>query len=78
MSPRLPVLRARDVARVATKLGFALDHQKGSHAVYHRDRDNARVVIPMHRGKALKPKTLSGILDDLGITAEEFRRLLRG
>jgi len=30
----------------------------------------------MHTGRDLKPKTLAGILDDLGITADEFRNLL--
>lgn len=77
MSPKLPVVKAREVIRVATKLGFVFDHQKGGHAVYHREKDKARVVIPMHAGKDLRPKTLAGILDDMGITPEEFRRLLR-
>jgi predicted RNA binding protein YcfA (HicA-like mRNA interferase family) len=30
----------------------------------------------MHAGKTLKPKTLMGILDDMGITAEELRQLV--
>jgi len=78
LTPKLPVVKAREVARVAVRLGFVLDHQKGSHAVYCRERDNARVVIPMHAGKDLGPKTLAGILEDMGLTAEEFRRQLRG
>jgi hypothetical protein len=31
----------------------------------------------MHSGKDLRPKTLAGILDDMGMTPEEFQRLLR-
>ena len=76
MSPRLPVVTAREVARVAERIGFVLHHQKGSHAVYYRREDKARVVIPMHAGKDIKPKTLAGIIEDLGLTPEEFRRLL--
>ena len=76
MSPRLPVVEARDLARVARKLGFELDRQKGSHAVFRRDSDSSRVVIPMHVGKSIRPKTLAGILEDLGITADELRELL--
>ena len=72
------MVKARDVVGVATKLGFSFDHQKGSHAVYYREEDKARVVIPMHAGKDLRPKTLAGILDDMGVTPEEFRRLLCG
>jgi predicted RNA binding protein YcfA (HicA-like mRNA interferase family) len=77
VSPKLPVVKAREVVRVATKLGLVFDHQKGSHAVYYREKDKARVVIPMHAGKDLMPKTLAGILDDMGVTPEEFQRLLR-
>jgi len=77
LSPKLPVVKARDLVRVATKLEFVFDHQKGSHAVYYRGKDKARVVIPMHTGQDIRTKTLEGILDDMGITVEEFRRLLR-
>jgi predicted RNA binding protein YcfA (HicA-like mRNA interferase family) len=48
------------------KLGFQFDRQKGSHAVYYRESDSARLVIPMHTGIALKPKTLAGIVSDMG------------
>lgn len=78
MSPKLPVVKARDVVRVAARVGFVFDHQKGSHAVYYRNEDRARLVIPVHAGKDIKPKTLEGILNDMGLTPEEFRRLLRG
>jgi len=73
---KLPAIRARDVARVAQSLGFVLDRQRGSHAVYYRGDDKNRVVIPMHGGKDLKPGTLRGIIADLGITPDEFMKLL--
>ena len=76
MSPRLPVVEAKDLARVARRLGFVLDRQKGSHAVYRREADGARVVIPMHPVRAIRPGTLMGILEDLEITVERFRELL--
>lgn len=75
MSPKLPVVTAGEVIRVATKVGFVFDRQKGSHAVYYRERDRARIVVPVHAGKTIKPKTLAGILEDMGLTAEEFRNL---
>jgi predicted RNA binding protein YcfA (HicA-like mRNA interferase family) len=77
LSPKLPAVTAREVARVADRLGFVLHRQKGSHAVYLRKEDKARVVIPVHAGKNIKPKTLSGIIEDMGLTAEQFRRLLQ-
>lgn len=76
MSPRLPAATTREVVRVAQGLGFAFHRQKGSHAVYYRQKDKARVVIPVHAGKTIKPKTLAGIIEDLGLTPEQFRRLL--
>jgi len=57
--------------------GGSCSHQKGSHAVYYREKDKARVVIPMHADKNLRPKILAGILDNMGVTPEEFQRLLR-
>ena len=72
MTPKLPVVRARDVIRVAEKLGFVFDRQKGSHAVYRRSSDRARVVIPVHAGRDIEPKTLHGILDDMRITPEKL------
>lgn len=32
-------------------------------------------MIPVHAGKDVKPKTLSGILDDMGISPDELREL---
>ena len=76
MSPKLPAVTGKDVARVAERLGFELRRQRGSHAVYVRSGDKARVVIPMHSGADLKRKTLRGIIDDLKITVDEFSKLV--
>ena len=76
MSPKLPAVTSKDVARVARRLGFEFRRQRGSHATYVRPSDAARVVIPMHPGLDLKRRTLHGIISDLKITAEEFVKLL--
>jgi predicted RNA binding protein YcfA (HicA-like mRNA interferase family) len=60
----------------AQSLGFHLVRQKGGHAIYCRDSDKSRVVIQIHKGKTIKPKTLLGMLTDMGITVDEFRDLL--
>jgi len=67
----LPSLKPREVVRIAEKSGFVLDRQKGSHAVFYRETDHRRVVIPMHN-KDLKPGTLRAIINDLGLTTQEF------
>lgn len=69
---RLPAVSARDVIRVAETLGFAFDRQKGSYAVYLRVTDHRRLVIPVHKGRDLKPGTLRGLIDDMGLSVNEF------
>ena len=75
MSPKLPAITAKDLVRVAQRVGFTFRRQRGSHAIYVRDSDKARIVIPMHSGKNLKPKTLRGIMADMKLSAEEFQNL---
>jgi predicted RNA binding protein YcfA (HicA-like mRNA interferase family) len=60
---------------VTERIGFIFRRQSGSHAIYVRPADQARVVIPMHKGE-LKRKTLRSIIQDLKITVEEFVNLL--
>ena len=74
--PRLPSLRPEDVVRVALRLGFLLDRQKGSHAIYLDSEHRRRLVVPMHK-KMLKRGTLRGLISDLGISVEDFLGLLR-
>lgn len=72
----LPAVRARDLIRVALAVGFVLDRQRGSHAVYFREADKRRIVIPIHSGTDLKSGTLRGIIADMGLTPEQFATLL--
>jgi predicted RNA binding protein YcfA (HicA-like mRNA interferase family) len=76
VSPKLPVITGKELARVAERLGFEFRRQKGSHAIYVRPSDQRRVVIPMHSGRDIKPKTLRSVLGDLGISFEELRPLV--
>lgn len=73
---KIPSVTARDVIRVAEKAGFGFDRQKGSHAVYLRLSDMRRLVIPMHKGRDLKPGTLRGLIDDMGLSLEQFTGML--
>jgi len=71
----LPSVKPRDVIRIALKLEFVFDRQSGSHAIYYRKKDKKRIVVPMHP-KEIKKKTLYGIIKDMGIDVEEFKKLL--
>jgi predicted RNA binding protein YcfA (HicA-like mRNA interferase family) len=46
VTPKLPATSAKELVRVAEKLGFVFRRQSGSHAIYVRASDKARVVIP--------------------------------
>ena len=72
---KLPAVRPSDLARIAQRIGFVLDRQKGSHAIFFRAADGKRIVIPMH-SRDLKPGTLHGLLEDMGLTREKLIELL--
>ncbi len=40
--------------------------------MYHRAADGRRIVIPMHGSKDLKPGTLRAIINDMGLTVDDF------
>jgi predicted RNA binding protein YcfA (HicA-like mRNA interferase family) len=66
---RLP--KAREVIRVAEKLGFFFARQRGSHAIY-RHSDGRRITIPVHGGRELSPAVFRQILRDMKIAPVEF------
>ena len=76
MSPKLPQVKAREIIRIALRLGFEFDRQSGSHAIYYRKSDKHRIVVPVHPGQDIKPKTLFGIIKDMGLEPDEFKELL--
>ena len=66
MSPKLPAMTSKELARIARQLGFEFRRQKGSHAIYVRASDNRRVVIPMHSGQDLNTKDIARHYRGLG------------
>lgn len=76
MSKRFPVANYRQVVKVARQLGFYFCRQaKGSHEIWRRDSDGQQTTIPNHGSKPLKRKTLKFILNDLGITPDQFSKM---
>ena len=77
MNTKLPPVTGEAIARVTQRLGFEFRRQTGSHAIYVRPTDHARVVIPMSRGVAVKQRTARGMIRELRLSVEEFSRLLQ-
>lgn len=75
MSKKLPAIKPRQVIRALEKAGWQVHRQKGSHvSMYKRGVPNL-VVVPLHM-RDLPKGTLHGILEDAGLTVEQFRELL--
>ncbi len=78
MSPSFKNITSRDIVKVLHKLNYILDRQSGSHAIYYESHSKKRVVVPLHGKTVLKLKTLNGILNDMGISFDEFISILKG
>ncbi|RLF93780.1 type II toxin-antitoxin system HicA family toxin [Thermococci archaeon] len=75
MSGKLPRVTATQMIKVLEKTGFYLVRQSGSHKIY-KNKEGKRVTVPYHSGKILHPKLTKNILKDIGLTVEEFKKLL--
>jgi predicted RNA binding protein YcfA (HicA-like mRNA interferase family) len=76
MSQRLPALRPRRVLQALRRGGFFVHHTTGGHYVLkHPDKPTLRVTVPYH-SKDLKRRTLASIIEQAGMTVDEFIRLL--
>jgi predicted RNA binding protein YcfA (HicA-like mRNA interferase family) len=70
----MPSARADDFRRVAMKLGFHKIRQTGSHERWTHS-DGRAVTIPIHGGREIGLPLYDKILDQLGLSREEFRSL---
>ena len=66
--PRLPHVSGDAVVRALQRLHFVVARQRGSHVVLRRG--SAGCVVPLHR--ELRLGTLTGVLKQAGLTAQEF------
>jgi len=56
-------------------VGYEVDHQKGNHVTLRRvEYPYRRITVPMHR--EIAKGTLKAILNEVGLTVEEFLELL--
>ena len=76
MNERLPSLKPQKVLQVLKRAGFFIHHTTGSHYVLkHSDKLAARVTVAYHT-KDLKRHTLLSIIEQAGMTIEEFLKYL--
>jgi predicted RNA binding protein YcfA (HicA-like mRNA interferase family) len=70
---RLPVCSGRHAAKAFAAVGYALDHQTGSHIIL-RHPSGRRLTVPNHR--ELAKGTLRALIREAGLTKEQFAKLL--
>jgi len=76
--PKLPVVSSKQIIRVLLKVGFqnAPKRGKGSHLAFIKtDTDRTRLVIVPDKDEIPKG-TLLAILQQAGLTKDEFTRML--
>ena len=56
--------------------GATATKKSGSHRTFAHPKKSGIVVVPIHAGRTIPPGTLKSIIDSLGLTIDEFRRLL--
>ncbi len=71
---RLPAVRSRDLVSALQKIGFAVDHQTGSHMILFKE-GMLPFTVPQH-DRDLKKGTLLHILHSAGLSHEEFECLM--
>ena len=70
--PKLPRISSKKAIKALERLGFKRVRQTGSHVVMKKDTEEGKVgcVVPLH--DELKVGTLSGILKQAQVKAEDF------
>lgn len=74
--PRLPILKARDLMKVAKQLGFIYEVTHGSHFIFRRPTDGKMLSVPSHKGKDLGRGITYAIIKQMDLTVNEFQKLL--
>jgi len=75
--PKLPQTTAKEAIKVFGKIGFVYEHTRGSHYIMRRRLDKRKVVVPLHGARPLGKGLLLSLLDDAGLTKEQFLELLK-
>ena len=71
----MPLVSGRQAVRAFERIGYAVDHQTGSHIILRqKNAPHRRLTIPNHTelGKGL----LRSLIREAGLTMDEFRALL--
>jgi predicted RNA binding protein YcfA (HicA-like mRNA interferase family) len=73
----VPLVKAKDVIRALERAGFVVVRVKGSHhRLVHTDDPRRATTVPVHGSRDLPRGTLRDIIEQAGLTTDEFIELL--
>jgi len=72
---RLPTLHSRKIIKALEQAGFVFDRQTGSHFILRHPISKKTTCVPKH-GKDVKRSLMKEIIQQAGLSEEEFRKLL--
>lgn len=72
---RLPMVRPTEVVAALKRAGYVAKRQKGSHLVLWHESKRRTTIVALH-GRDLPMPTLKRILQQTGLTDDEFLDLL--
>ena len=72
---RLPSVKGADVVGALKREGFAVQRIKGSHHIM-KHSDGRKTVVPVHSGHDIKRGLLRKIIEDAGMSVDDFTALL--
>ena len=65
----------KQIIKALRRLGYYVDHQRGSHIFMHNLDQNISIIIPNH--KELKKGTLNNILKKVNLSLHDLKKLTR-
>ena len=75
--PRLPVISGKTLLKVLTKHRYIALRKKGSHVFVESSAGKLGTAIPIHDNEDLSPGLLKSILNDLDLSTQDLRRMMR-
>ncbi len=73
---KLPIISARELLKILSKIGYSVDHQTGSHMILRNwNYPYRRITLPNHR--EIARGTLRSIIRQSGLTLDEFQEYLK-
>jgi predicted RNA binding protein YcfA (HicA-like mRNA interferase family) len=64
----------KEVVKALRRVGYIVDHQRGSHIFMHKLEKNISLVVPLHN--ELKKGTLHSILKKAKLSLENLKELI--